>query len=134
MTVEKEKLLVTQFRDAKKKRDDAKLVASEAQAEMNELEAKLLELMQAEDKKRTATYEGIGFITAATPAVRASLSAGNQVEGVKYLKEIGRVDLIKLNVNAKSLSKMVREMLEKGEEPPKCITYYLQPSVGFYAR
>lgn len=125
--------LIVKFRDAKEKVDALKLQLSEAQRECDEAENKLLELMQVEGKESSARYEGLGFVTMMKPALYANYLKENEDQVFEYLRTIDRADLIKETVNTRSLSSFVKESLEKGVPLPEIITYYLKPSLRFYA-
>lgn len=105
----------------------------DASAECETLKQKLIETLTAQDKTETATYEGVGYATLAKPAVRASYMKENEEQVFSFLRGIHREDLIKVSINDKSLSGFVRERLEKSEEIPSVIKYYLQPQVFLYS-
>lgn len=92
----------------------------------------LIEVMTSQSKERTATYEGIGFVSLMRPKVRARVLKENESLLFEFLASVGRDDIIKETVNAHTLSSFVKERLENGEEVPDFINYYLQPDVRLY--
>ena len=125
--------LVRRFRDASALKKEIGDRYDAASKECEEYKSRLIEALTAQEKTATATYEGVGYATLVKPAVRASYQKENEQTVFDYLKSIDRADLIKVSINDKSLSGFVRERLEKGEEIPETINYYLQPQIFLYS-
>lgn len=122
------------FRDAKAKRDLLKSQLAEAQAELDSTERGLVELLTAQGKEATAKYEGLGFVSLTKPELYASCRKEYEEKLFAYLASIGRSDLVRASVHPRSLSGFVKELLEEGNTIPEFVSYYLRPSVKFYAR
>ena len=127
-----ERDLVIRFRDACETKAKHKTALSFAQAEYDEVETLLLECLEAQDKTRSAAYEGIGHCTAVKPRLFASCNKDNEDDLFKFLRTEGRDDLIKEKVNSKSLSSYVAERIDEGKSIPEFVTYALMHSAKFY--
>ena len=127
-----EREVVEKFRDAKKRLKELKLLAGEAQQELDTTENEILELLETDEKDGTATYEGIGCVKSQKPKLYASTLAENREELATWLTTIGRRDMIVSYVFPKTLSGFVKERVESGEEIPECIQYYLKPTLKYY--
>lgn len=116
-------------------------------AEISETGDVLIEGLSAQGKTETATYEGLGYALLAKPRVSASCAQENKARLFDFLASIGRNDLIRTDVNSKSLTSFVLEMLEKGdgtENLPEFINVFFVPNVqlrgedgrmiGYYAQ
>ncbi len=132
MVVMTELVLVEQFRDAKRRKEQAEEALRAASMEADKAERELIEMLEAKGATTTAKYQGIGFVTLTKPRVFASYPKENQGALFAFLKERGREDLIKEAVAPQSLSGFVKELLEGGEPVPECITYYLKAGARFY--
>ena len=129
-----ERELLEKYCECRRKVATMKEALDEASAAFDQAEERLLNLMELEGKKKTAEYAGIGFLAIEKPSVYASCAEENKPALFDYLRSIGRDDIIKETVNAKSLSSVVKENLEAGTGVPECISYYLKQTVKFYAR
>lgn len=127
-----ERDLVIRFRNAKDKRDKLKTALTKAQQEFDEAGNDLIETLQAQDKKSTAKFEGIGSCGLVKPRLYARFDKENESDVFEYLREEGREDLIKETVNSQSLSSFVKERLEEGQTVTEKINYYLQTTARFY--
>lgn len=132
MSTDKEKGLVEDFGRAKERLDEAKADKDAAQANYNELEEKLLKLMQDEGKEKTASYEGVGYASCLKPKIRVSVSKEDEYLLLCWLRDINRNDLVKKTVNNKSLASLATELLGKAQPLPKFISTFYQVSVRFY--
>ena len=127
-----ERELVEKFRDAKNRLKELKLLAEEAQQELDTTENEILELLETDEKDATAVYEGIGCVKSQKPKLYASTLAENREELATWLTTIGRRDMVVSYVFPKTLSGFVKERVESGEEIPECIQYYLKPTLKYY--
>lgn len=118
--------LVVEFRKAKERHAQLKQETTKAQLEIYELERKLVDLLQAQEKTASARYEGVGFVSLMSPTVYANYEEENSTALFEFLRKLDRDDLIKNTVNAKSLSSFVKQLLDDGKEIPGCIKYYLK--------
>lgn len=124
-----ERDLVIKFRDAKRKKADLELQLAEAQKSLDSAELALIELLESGDKKSSAKYEGIGFVTIKKPRLYASCDKEHELELFEFLKSEGRADLIKTAVNSQSLSSFVGERLENGKSVPEFIKQFFKTSL-----
>ena len=127
-----ERILIEQFRKAKEHAKDLKTRLTEANIELWRIENELLELLTTEEKKSSARYEGLGYVTVIKPQVRASITIEKQEEAFSFLRKQGREDLIKETVHPSSISAYVKSQLEEGLEVPECISYCLITHLKLY--
>lgn len=127
-----EQALVVEFRDAKEKLDSLKEQLSVAQKQFDDIEARLVEMLQTDEKESTAKYERIGWCSLSKPRIYANCTIENLPLLFKYLRSRKRGDLIKKQVNPSSLSSYCKEILEQGKKIPEFIGYYLKTSVRYY--
>lgn len=132
MTREQE--LIVKYKDTQEFVTSLKAKLQDAQGELDKVSEEIRELMEAQDKKSTAKYEGLGYITLAVPYVRASYKKDNETVVFGYLEEVGRGDLVKQTVTSGALSSFVKGLLEEGKKVPEYISYYLQPNIRFYVK
>lgn len=129
-----EQELVSQYKAQNEAVKELEAKLKEADKALEETKAKLTELMQAQGKERTATYEGVGYVSLIKPKVRANCLEEFKPNLFEYLRYIGREDLVKETVNPQSLSSFVKEKLENGDSLPEFINYYLEPQIRFYSK
>ena len=127
-----ERSLVIKFKAAKETKAKAKEDAAIATKAYEEIEAELIEALDARGAEATARFEGIGYARAMKPKLYASFKKENEGDVFKFLIESDRSDLIKETVNASSLSSFVKDNIEAGEDVPDFITYYLKRTVNVY--
>lgn len=127
-----ERSLIEQFLIAK---DEVALISENlksANQHFENIEERLLKLLQDDDKRSSAKYEGLGHVTIIEGAAHASIEKGRQAEVLDYLKEKGREDMIKSVVHAATLSTFVRECLKMNEDLPPGVTFYKPRWLNFY--
>lgn len=124
-----ERDLIEKYRDL----TETKELLTKQLEEVNNLRdnciVEISDYMQAQGVDRTASYEGLGYISAVKPRVYANFEEEQRDHLFDFLKIMGRADLIKETVNTQSLSSLVKEYLEDGTEVPKCIHYILKPQI-----
>lgn len=121
-----EKALVEKFLklDAEIKRETALL--DEKKKAKDAVEAELLDLLDAEGKKTSATFRGIGHVTCRKPRVgQAWITEGQEEAFFEFLKKEDRADLIKTKVEHPSLCSFITEQLEQKNEAPPGVGYIL---------
>lgn len=128
-----EKELIEQFKEAKDQYESLDSQAKEAKQKLETIEARLVETLEAEGKERSATYEGIGFVSLMKPRVYANYLKENEADLFRFLR-CDRPDLVKETVNPVSLSTYVKELFEQGKEIPKYVNYYFKKSVRLYQK
>jgi hypothetical protein len=121
-----EKDLVRELKQAREAKERAEEVFEVAKKEEARLELALIELLEANNANRTASYDGLGGFTLQRPKVYANVTKENQGKLFEFLHEIGRQDLIREGVPAPTLSSFVSERLENGEGVPEFIGYFLK--------
>ena len=124
--------LVKKFQEAKLRRDNAEQEFEDADTEYDLIESELIEFLEARDATKTAEYDGLGHVTLLKPKLYASVKVENKPLLFTFLRDIGRAEMIKEDVNAKTLSSFVAESLDKGEPVPEFVGYYLKSSAKFY--
>ena len=129
-----EKELVTSFRVQYELVDTIEKELESSKQALEKTKQALLDLFEAEGKERTATYEGVGFITRSKPRLYANCNEENKPQLFDILRQDGRQDLIKEVVNPSSLSSYVAELIDKGKPVPGCIGYVLKPAVRLYTK
>jgi len=131
MTANREMQLIVQYKSAKERLDVAKKEATKAGISLENIERDLLELLEDQGKKRSATFEGLGHVTVVDPTAYASVIKGEEEVLFDYLNKEGRSDLIKLAVSPAGLSVYVRELLKDGKEPPPGTSHYFKQKLRF---
>ncbi len=96
------------------------------------IEERLMKLLEDDEKKSSAKYEGVGHVTIVEGAAQASIEKGRQPEVLEYLNKIGRVDMIKTTVHSATLSVFVRDCLKQNLEIPPGVTFYKPKWLNFY--
>ena len=129
---ETERELVVKFKAAKEILDIAKKALEVAQANHDALNDQLLKLLEDDDKKSSAKYEGIGHVTKIEGQVYASILKGMQDDVLNYLRQIERDDMIKTVVHPATLTAFVNQRLKENEPLPPGVTHYRPKWVNFY--
>ncbi len=124
--------LIKEFVEADKVKKDLEQKLSEATLICDKAEYNLLEYMEDKEIERTAHYSGIGYVTKKKPSIHASCSAENKEKLFEFLKERGRDDMIKTDVNASSLSSFTKQEIESGNPIPEFISYYIKNKLLIY--
>lgn len=132
-TIQSEYDLLIKFKEAKEKLYQLKEAITKAQTEFDAAESQLIERLQEEGKEATARYDNLGYVGLTKPAVYASFVQENKDNVFQFLRSRKRGDLIQKNVNARSLSAFVKELIEQHRKVPSFINYYLKTSARFYA-
>lgn len=121
-----EKDMIVEFKTAKARVDILSEQLKEAQEEFSQIEDKLLEMLEAEGKQRSAHYDGIGSVTVVKPRLFASYLKENEPLVFDYLRDKGLGDVIKETVNTQSLSSLVKGLIESGESIPEYINCFFK--------
>jgi hypothetical protein len=127
-TVMTEKDLLIKLRETKFKLEDTTKAKTEAQKEFDRLEAILVETLTEKDAKTTAKYDGIGSVTLLAPLVRAQTNKEHEEELFEFVKQRGEEAIIKFAIHPQSLNGFVGRCLDRGDQLPEFLTYYLQPN------
>lgn len=110
----------------------AEQLEKEARAAYEKAVDEMLQHFDETGKSATAKYDGLGYIMEPKPRVYASVKEENFDAAKTYLIDSHREDLMKLTINAGSISAHVKELLSQGNPVPGCISYYLKRSINFY--
>lgn len=113
---------------------ELELQVEQSKAQLEKLKQEILERMEAEGIDRTATFEGIGFVTRMKPRLYASISEENKPFVFEAVRSMGREDLIKEVINPQTLSAFVSECLENGQAIPEGVSYILKPNIRLYSK
>jgi hypothetical protein len=124
-----EKDLLIKLREAKFKKEFLESELKAATAEFDKQEAILVEMLTEKDAKTTAKYDGIGSVTLLAPLVRAQTNKEYEGELFEFVKTKGEEAIIKLAIHPQSLNGFVGRCLDRGDQLPEFLTYYLQPSI-----
>lgn len=127
-----EKQLLEQYRDQKDKVETLSHLLKEENEKFEEAEAKLVKLLEDDDKTATARYEGLGHVCIVEGAAYASVEAGRMPDVMEYVKGIGREDMIKESIHSSTLSTFVRELLKRNDPLPPGVTFYKPKTLRFY--
>ena len=124
-----EKQLILFYKDACSQVDVLEDQLKTAKKAKDLTEFHLVEHLRSNGADKTASYDGLGSITAVKPRLYASCSQGNNPQLFDWLHSIDRAEIIKPTVHAGSLSSLVKEQMEEGFPPPEFVSYYYKESV-----
>ena len=127
-----ERTLLDKFIDAKFRAENLAVRLAEVSKERDDIESKLIALLEDDDKKASARYAGVGHVTIIEGAAFASIEKGRQEDVLAYLKTLGREDMIKTTVHSATLSVFVRECLKRNDSLPPGVTFYKPKGLRFY--
>lgn len=127
-----EKSLVERLHALRRRKSELETELDGVGAEINEIKDKLIEKLTEQGKSKTAAYLGLGWATLTAPKVRASIPEECKEDAFAFIRKNDRADMIKLTVNANSLSSFVGELLDDGKKIPDVIKYALIPDVYCY--
>lgn len=135
-TEDRERQLVEKFKQAKESyeaiKSDCEKRIADAKKTLTEVELELIELLDDQGKKSSATFDGLGKVTAVKPMVIASILPGQEPVALEKIRELGREDMIKETIHWQTLSIFVRQLLEENQPLPDGITYYEKRWLNFY--
>ncbi len=129
---EDEKSLIAEFVRLNKEKDTMALQLKALTKKTEDIESQLMKLLEDDDKKASAKYEGLGHVVLVEGAAHASIEKGRQEDVIGYLKEQGREDMIKTTVASATLSVFVRDLLKMNQELPPGVTFYKPKWLNFY--
>lgn len=129
-----EKKLLMDFLTAKENHKAAELKVKDLKKTLDIAQAKLIEYLEDVDAKGTARYEDIGHATRMLPKIYANVTIENQDKLFEYLRSRGYEYSIKETVHSSTLSSIVKELMEKGDEIPEFITVYPKPQIKAYPK
>lgn len=126
--------LVAQFRQQFESVEALEQSLEKAKAALEATKQSLLDLFEENGTERTATYEGVGWITRCKPRLYANCTEEKKPELFDILRKEGREDMIKEVVNPSTLSSYVSGLVEEGKPVPGCIGYVFKPAVRLYTK
>ena len=100
--------------------------------ERDDVEAKIISLLDDDEKLASAKYEDLGHVVIVEGAAWASIEKGRQDDVLDFFKENGREDMIKTSVHSSTLSTYVRECLKNNDPLPPGVTFYKPRGLRFY--
>lgn len=130
-----ERSLVEKFFKLSKERKQLEFQFKAVGKEFRATAIELSEFLNAQEKTATATYEEMGYVSLSKPRVSASCAAEDKERLFEFLRSVDRSDIIKTDVNARSLTTFVKEVLENSEmgiEIPDFINMNFFPDVNMY--
>lgn len=123
-------LLTQEFARLGKLKKELNSKIEETNEQLDQVEAKLMQMLDDQNKKSTAKFNGLGHVTCVDPTPFASIVDEETLFG--SLKKIGRDDLIKQRVHTGSLTTLIRELLKKNAPIPEGCTYRMDRRLQFY--
>lgn len=129
-----EKNLVEEFRERFERTRKIEQQLEEEKAALERVKQSLLDLMEAAGTERTATYEGVGFITRLKPRIYASYNRENEDALFNELERISRTDIIRRTIHPQTLAAFVSERIEAGDQIPQQISYALKHNIRLYTK
>ena len=127
-----ERTLVERFSSLKLRVDELDTALKIATKECEETEARLMKLLEDDEKKCSAKYQGLGHVTIVEGKGYSAIEKGRQEDVLGYLKEIGRDDMIKTTVHSATLTAFVNQCLKQNEPLPPGVTHYRPKWLNFY--
>lgn len=105
---------------------------TEKKKTLEQVESDLIELLDAGNKKSSARYRGIGWVTCVEPKLYASIKKGEEELLFDHLRSLGRDDLIKTTIHTSALSSYVRDAIKNnGAAILPGINYYFKRTMLF---
>jgi len=129
-----EKELVLKFKEAQDNKERMTRIKAQAEKDYEIAKANLVDYMNSKGIKRTATYEGIGFVGLDEPRLRAYVEVANRERLMDWLRSIDRPDVIREDVHMGTLSVFVKEWMGLGKELPDYVTTTIQSTAKFHER
>jgi len=99
--------------------EDIKQIKSELEALKGSLSYTLIPEYMDERKMKTVTIDELGVRVSTTSSISAKVASGMKDEAFAYLEKIGHGDEITRTINASTLSRIAREMMEENKELPE---------------
>lgn len=127
----RERELLTNYVNARKKEERLDAEKSAAYKEMKEAESRLITFLDDMGKKSTGTYPDLGSVLKTDPIMNAKVSEENKAKQFEYLKETGAAAVIKETVNYQTFGALIRERSEKGESIPDFVEITYVPQIKY---
>lgn len=124
-----EKQLLEEYVNERRQVESLDEQLEEAKKRMRKAEENLIKAMEDIGASATAKYDNLGRFQICKPSLRVSIVDGKEDDAYKYLENIGEGDLIRRTIHWKSLSSILGDRLESGNDLPPFFDYYFQPSV-----
>lgn len=121
MTNYSEKEMLVDYVNARKRYDELKSLASQAYTEVERATEKLLEYMEDIGTTSTAKYEGLGRVKVSKPILSVKFDEEHRKDLYDYLRREGLEDCIKESVHHATLSSIIRQKIQEGENVPEFI-------------
>lgn len=126
-----EKELVVEYSERRKRYEELKALASEANQKLNETTLKIIEYMEDIGSTSTSKYDGLGRITLCTPQLYAKFDEEKRDELFQFLRDNGMQDVIKESVHHSTLSSFVANLVKEGKPLPPFIETSYRKNVRF---
>ena len=124
-----EKNMILFYKDACSQVDILEEQLKDAKKNKYLTEFKLIEHLRDSGADKTASYDGLGSVTAVKPRLYASCPQENNPQLFDWLRSIDRAEIIKPTVHSGSLSTLIKENVEEGIAPPEFVSYYYKESI-----
>lgn len=110
--------LILEFKAAKDFKDAVDVIDKEAGRIYDYMRLAAIPTRFEAENIKNVTVDGVGRVQLAGD-IYAGIAPNKQQEAFEWLRDNGRGDLVKENVNATSLKAVLKSMLIKGEEMPE---------------
>lgn len=124
--------LVKQLKEKRALYEELDEKTKAAKAEYERVYKELHFYLISAQKDATSEYKGLGKVRVSESEIIASVNKDHEEELHKYLYDIGREDIIRPSIPWKSLSSLVKELRENGEEVPEYINVYEKPKLKMF--
>lgn len=124
--------LVKQLKDKRALYEDLDEKTKAAKAEYERVYKELHFYLISAQKDATSEYKGLGKVRVSESEIIASVNKDHEEELHKFLYDIGREDIIRPSIPWRSLSSLVKELRDNGEEVPEYINVYEKPKLKMF--
>lgn len=124
--------LVKQLKEKRALYEDLDEKTKVAKAEYERVYKELHFYLISAQKDATGEYKGLGKVRVSESEIIASVNKDHEEELHKFLYDIGREDIIRPSIPWRSLSSLVKELRDNGEEVPEYINVYEKPKLKMF--
>lgn len=122
--------LVKKLFDLRAEKEKYTKLLDEARSNAAKAEDELLEYMLSHDIESTKVYEGYGVGRIDGHRVCPSIKKEDESLAFSEIREMGRGEIIKEGINAKTLESFISELLKTGKTIPAHVNYFLKPKIA----
>lgn len=133
MSEDIERTLVQQYLELYAISKKLEIQVLENKKSLENVEAELISLLDDEDRKRSGSFRGIGYVTLEKPSVKqAWIEVGKEEILFDFLRQIDREDLIKTSVHHSSLSALINQRMRDNLPVPPGAGYIIKERLRPY--